>query len=355
MSHVHGGDTASFIENHGRAPLDFSVNLNPLGIAPGVLDACHRALDDPPGYPDPDCRALVAALAGAHRVPARHVVVGNGAADLIYRYAFALRPKKALVPAPTFHEYEAALEAADCTISHAPLDEARGFALGDDFINAITPDIDVVFLCNPNNPTGRLTGRARMRQVVERCAQMNARLVVDECFIAFVDRPDEASVRGMVEDNPQLFVLDAFTKSHALAGVRLGYGLSADDALLNRMAALSQPWAVSSVAQAGGLAALGAPDHVERARRMIAAERETLSAALIRLGLTVYPSSANYLLFRSSDPALGEKLAKRGMLIRDARNFRGLSPGHYRVAIKRPAQNARLINALEEILWQSQS
>jgi threonine-phosphate decarboxylase len=345
---THGGDWAGYQEEYGSAPLDFSSNLSPLGIPPAVRSAMERAVATADRYPDPLCRRLRTAIAQAEGVDAAQCLCGNGAADLIYRVVFAQRPRRALVTAPTFAEYEEALKLVGCRVERYVLKEETGFLPQDDLLDAITPDTDLVFLCEPNNPTGRTTPRALLLDALERCRQVGALLVVDECFGDFLDDPAAHTVKGCL-DGGNLLILKAFTKLYALAGVRLGYCLCADRALLEAMARAGQPWAVSIPAQQAGLAALGAGEYAAQVRALIGAERPWLQEQLTELGFRVVPGQANYLLFSSPVPLL-EPLRRRGILLRGCENYQGLDESWYRTAVRTRQENERLISAIREIL-----
>ena len=346
---THGGDWAGFALAHGRPPLDFSANISPLGVPTGVQEALREAAEQVDRYPDPLCRTLRVALSDHEGVPAEHILCGNGAADLIFRAVLARRPRRALVTAPTFVEYEVALETVGCEVEHVVLREETGFALDRSFLDAITPETDMVFLCEPNNPTGVTTDPALLTQILERCRETGTLLVLDECFGDFLDAPEAHTRKADLASFPNLLLLKAFTKLYAMAGVRLGYALCADTALLERMRSAGQPWAVSSLAQAAGAAALRETDYVRRVREMTASERPWLLRQLTGLGLRVIPGEANYLLFQSPRP-LTEPLARRGILLRNCGNYVGLDDTWYRFAVRTRTDNRRLMEALEEVL-----
>ena len=186
MELVHGGDWAGYRAEFGRDALDFSANVSPLGLPAGVAAAITAALPMADRYPDPLCRALRTKLAAAEGVDAAQILCGNGAADLIYRLALALRPRRALLPAPTFAEYAAALETVDCDVQRFLLREENDFAVTDGFVDAIDDSTDAVFLCQPNNPTGQVTPLVMVQKLLRRCADCGAVLVVDECFLDFL-------------------------------------------------------------------------------------------------------------------------------------------------------------------------
>ena len=186
MELVHGGDWAGYRAEFGRDALDFSANVSPLGLPAGVAAAITAALPMADRYPDPLCRALRTKLAAAEGVDSAQILCGNGAADLIYRLALALRPRRALLPAPTFAEYAAALETVDCDVQRFLLREENDFAVTDGFVDAIDDSTDAVFLCQPNNPTGQVTPLVMVQKLLRRCADCGAVLVVDECFLDFL-------------------------------------------------------------------------------------------------------------------------------------------------------------------------
>lgn len=346
---THGGDWAGFALAHGCLPLDFSANISPLGVPRGVQEALREAAGQADRYPDPLCRELRGALSEHEGVPAEWILCGGGAADLIFRAVLALGPGRALVTAPAFGEYEAALESVGCAVERYALRPEEDFRLRPDILEKITPETDLVFLCEPNNPTGVTTPRPLLLRILERCRETGTRLVVDECFGDFLDEPELHTLKGALADFPNLLILKAFTKLYGMAGVRLGYALCEDTELLERMRRAGQPWAVSSLAQAAGVAALKETDYVRQVRALIAAERPRLAEQMERLGLRVVPGEANYLLFRSETP-LDASLGQRGILLRCCGNYAGLDGTWYRAAVRTRAENQRLIAALEEVL-----
>ena len=349
MELVHGGDWAGYRAEFGCDALDFSANVSPLGLPAGVAAAITNALPTADRYPDPLCRELRAALAGAEGVPADWILCGNGAADLIFRLALAVRPRRALLPAPTFAEYEAALQTVGCAVQRVFLREENEFAVTEEFIDAVTPETDIVFLCQPNNPTGQVTPPALVERLVRRCAECGAVLVVDECFLDFLPDRDALTAKQLLRDAPQLFILKAFTKLYAMAGVRLGYALCGDATLLEKMRGAGQPWAVSSLAQAAGLAALQETAYAGAVRALIAEQRPRMAAGLRALGLRVMDGQANYLLFRAT-PDFGEKLRRRGAVVRSCANYPGLDAAWYRTAVRTAQENTRLLQIMGEIL-----
>ena len=363
---VHGGDWMGYRERFGRDALDFSANVSPLGLPEGVAQAIRDALPLADRYPDPLCRTLRAALSRAEGVPQEHILCGNGAADLIFRLVWAVKPHKALVTAPTFAEYASALDTVGCEVKRFFLDKANDFAPTDALVDAVDESIDMVFLCQPNNPTGQLAspelvkkllrrcGECQLaspelvKKLLRRCGECHTILAVDECFLDFLPDADGWTAKPLLESG-NLVILKAFTKLYGMAGVRLGYCLCGDETLLEKMQTAGQPWAVSSLAQAAGVAALKETAYVDEVRVLIARQRPVLTAGLRALGLRVIDGKANYLLFRA--PAdLNERLRPLGTQVRSCANYPGLGPEWYRTAVRTAPENARLLELMKEVL-----
>ena len=337
----HGGDIYS-----REILVDFSVNISPFGMPDTVKDALVRHLEDYESYPDPFCRQLVAGLASKEGVKVGHILCGNGASDLIYRLCLTQRPQRVLVTAPSFSDYERAARQAGAQVFHHPLKEEDGFALTDKILDGIHPGLDMLFLCNPNNPTGRLIPHDLLLAILDRCRDLGVILIADECFLPFTRA---RSLVSALIDYPNLLVLKAFTKTFALAGIRLGYMLTSNRNLLESCAGFGQDWSVSAVAQRAGLAALECKDWESRLASFMEAERPRLASGLEALGIQVFPSQANFLLVKSQ-VALDSLLLEEKILIRSCDNFPGLGPDFYRMAVKRPDQNQVLLTALAKRL-----
>ena len=339
----HGGDVYG-----GGITLDFSANTNPLGTPPGVLEAVCRTLPQLHRYPDPYCRRLVQAIAGHEQVPASYILCGNGAADLIYTYCAALRPRTAVELAPTFVEYGAGLAQVGCRVERYFLHQAQNFDLDERFLSFLEEKKpEVVFLCNPNNPTGRLIPLPLLEHILRCCAARGIRLFLDECFLDLTE--DGVSAKRFLAEYPGLLILKAFTKSYGMAGLRLGYCLCGNASLLQAMGQTVQPWNVSIPAQKAGVAALKQTAFLEKAKQTIREQREALTGGLRELGLRVIGSHTNYILFYS-DRELREPLLEKGIQIRSCANYPGLETGWYRIAVKLPRENETLLAALKEIL-----
>lgn len=366
--YIHGGDIY-------RNPVeyDFSVNVNPLGMPKKSLEAAQRAVLLCGRYPDWRGEALCRKIAEREGVREGQVLLGCGAAELIYALCYYVRrlcfseheaadaakgtdrtggaagkgpgktPLKGLMAAPSFGEYEAALLAAGGQPVFWRLKEEKDFKLEEEFAGAVTEEIGIVFLCNPNNPTGSLTDRELLLKIAEKCEKTKTYFCLDECFLPFLERDNERSLKGMLERFPHLIILRAFTKIYGMPGLRLGYAMTADEELIKGMRSCMQPWSTSIPAQAAGVEALQDEEYLERTRRLICREREYLVKELeAGLAKKVYPSGANYIFFRSRAD-LKELLMKEKILIRSCSNYRNLGEGYFRIGIRTHEENRALI------------
>ena len=340
----HGGEVYA-----RKIDLDFSANINPYGTPQAVKDAVAGSVEALRCYPDPYCRRLVSAIAEFEGVPEKQVFCGNGAAELIFSCCMALRPKKAMVLSPCFSEYETALKVFGTEVQHYLLKQQDDFALTEEFLPCLEGfDGEMLMLCNPNNPTGQVTERPLMEKILEICCRKGIFLFIDECFLDLTQGGEAFSMKPFLEKTENLLLLKAFTKSYGMAGLRLGYCLSGNKTLLKTMGQQVQPWNVSIPAQNAGVAALSQTEFLQKANECIHTQRPLLSEGLQKLGFTVIPSRTNYILFHA-DRELREPLLEMGIQIRSCANYIGLGEGWYRVAVKLPEENQRLLEALKRL------
>ena len=349
---AHGGDVYGISEEFGipvEECLDFSANINPLGIPAAVKAAMENAISQSVHYPDPECKKLTRAIGEHLHVEPETILCGNGGADILYRIVYAAKPKKAVIPVPTFLAYEEALRQVGTEISYYHMDERM--EVGSDISGMITEETDILFLCTPNNPTGLLISGEVLKAVMKRAMDTGTRVVLDECFMDFVVEERRRSMVGDTAKFPGLVIVKSFTKLYGIPGIRLGYAVCSDVSFLQKMREAGQTWPVNSVAMAAGLAALEedgfARDTVEYVRR----EREWLAGELKSLGLSVYDGQADYLFFRApGHENLYETLLADKIVIRRCCNYVSLTAEHYRIAVKRHEENERLVNCLRKIM-----
>ena len=338
----HGGDIYS-----REISLDFSANLNPSGMPEGVKTALKNSVSEWESYPDPLCRKLCKALSEYENFPIENIVCGNGAADLIYRLVKAVNPKKVIVTAPTFSEYEKALSENGTEIVRYYLSEKYDFAIDKGILSVLDSSTDMIFLCNPNNPTGQLVPKDILKSVAEKCLENDIILVCDECFLPFVTDGKSKSARQFINKN--VVILKAFTKIYSMAGLRLGYALFGSAELTKSVQKTGQHWSVSTPAQIAGIAALNEKNYIEKTVQLINKERDFLTAELQKFGFRVFKSEANFILFRCDMP-LDELLLREKIAIRNCGNYEGLSDGYFRIAVRNHEENAMLVSAVRRCL-----
>lgn len=368
---MHGGNIYG-----NEIEYDFSVNLNPLGPPESVRDALAAALNHVEEYPDPEYRELRRGLANYWQLAEEQLVPGNGASELIPGIIRTLSPKNCMVTAPCYSGYETALSAAapSSRIHRIPLRAEDDFTLPENIcqeIARVKPNL--LILTNPNNPNGKRISANRLREIADACRAAGTVLLVDECFLALSGGDEDSLIHRIRSESLPAVVLRAFTKTFAIPGVRLGYAVCSAP-MAERIRRELPEWNLSVFAQYAGTAALeaaaggnvmrgtaaggtpapetsagGTSGYLTASVEMIAREREYLTAELEKLGLRVFPSDANYILFQSRDRELHQKLLDKGILIRDCRDYHGLTAGFYRTAVRTHRENTALLRCLRNI------
>lgn len=334
----HGGNTLGM-----EGILDFSANINPLGITENIRRAFILSADELDRYPDPFCVKLRKKIGGHIGKEMERIVCGNGADELIYRIVNAVRPRRALIVSPTFSEYGKALAESGCETEEYILKEENGFEVTEDLLHCIKDEYDMFFLCSPNNPTGRAVREDILAYSADICRRNGIILVCDESFIHYTDS------RGMIPFlNENVIVLRSMTKSWAVPGIRLGYAVFGSKEMADRAGRTGQFWSVSAPAQRIGEAAADDMKYLERSAEYVKRERRYLNSGLAGLVEKVYPSDVNFILFRA-EADMDEKMLEQGILIRNCSDFSGLSEGFFRIAVRTREENEILINTLRRL------
>ena len=353
--HEHGGNVFAVARMLGLPPeriVDFSASINPLGMAPGVREALAACVDSLLHYPDKGAAALKESIAAYHGVAIEQVAVANGSTELIHLLPRAVPGKRGLIVAPAFAEYALALEKAGWQTDYFTLQKGDGFALSLLALQAkLAQRYDLLYLCNPGNPTGALLPRGDIEAVIELCRGAGTFLALDEAFIDFCE---EESAKGVIVGCGHAVLLRSMTKFFAIPGLRLGYAIGAPE-IIDAIDGLQNPWSVNTAAQVAGIASLGDADYCLRTRRYVDGERARLAAGLAALPfLRVFASRANYLLVELGNGLTGAELRTRlmaeGMLIRDCGNFQGLGGQFFRVAVRLRGENEALVECLGRAL-----
>jgi threonine-phosphate decarboxylase len=332
--------------------IDFSSNVNPLGISKNVLSSIKRDLGSlSSSYPDPECNGLKKSLSDYLKIHCECINIGNGATEIIHNFARLFARKKVVIPSPSFCEYELASRRMGASIFLVPL---QNLNLDADQIVEKAKGSDAIFLCNPNNPTGLLY-RKSLKKIIER-VDNSTKILVDECFIELVNASDRHTMIGNIGEFDNLIVLRSLTKSFGLAGLRLGYSVS-NSKLADKLAAARISWNVNGIAQRAGIVALMDLEHLAKARAIVKEEREFMYINIRKKTQCFLPSKsdANYFLIRltnskySSTEIRDSLLAQSGVLVRDCSTFSRMGSNYIRVAIKNHGENLTLLNALESI------
>lgn len=364
----HGGNIYHAGRESSREALDFcdfSASINPFGIPSSVQRIVRNAVLKIVHYPDPDGVALRQAIARLHRIRPENVVLGNGTTELIYSIPDTLNIRHGLIIGPTFSEYERALVLAHSRVTSVLAQSGANYRppLGEalDMMNQPRPSshvsrirqtsIDAVFLCNPNSPTGQSVSRNMVYRVLAEIKRNGARLIVDETFVDFCE--EKSVVRRAAHDD-SLLVLRSFTKFYGIPGLRIGYAVGTEQALKPIRDRLP-PWSVNVLAQEAALGCLSVHRYKAKSLVFLQKERKAFRQALQQIpGLTVYPSSANFLLVELPEPLTSRQvtaaLMGHGFLVRDCSNYRGLNAQTLRLAVRSSKDNSRLIKRLHSVL-----
>ncbi len=357
---LHGGKVQEAARILGKSEgeiLDFSANINPLGYSPKARAGIPHYLDSVVHYPDPHAVALTSSLARYHGIDPSCILCGNGSTEFIYLIPQAFEPRRALIVTPAFSEYARALNCCSCDIIHAPLSEQNSFALNvNQLIERLDEDLDMLFLANPNSPSGALTPKTKLMKLAEAARRLNIVTVLDEAFIDFCE---DDSMKTEISSFP-LLVLRSMTKFYGIPGLRCGYVLASPN-LIAPLLQKKQPWTLNVIAQSLAIDSLKDEEHKRQTLRTVELERRFLSERLGAIaGLTVFPSSANYLLVKIvspphiNAPALAGALLSQGILIRDCSSFAPLGDRFFRIAVRKRQENEILLGELKRILAEEQ-
>lgn len=359
---IHGGDV---YRNHVN--LDFSINVNPLGVPDAVQEALRGAAALCGRYPDIEAKQLKRAVSDMLAVSEEKLLFGNGASELLMAVAHAIRPRKTVIPVPSFYGYEHAAKAVGSEITYyeqrhvrklvswesVPSSTAAGqetfFDITEGLCDVLTDDVDMLFLANPNNPTGNLSHKESLKKLLAHCRKRGIYVVLDECFIEFCGSSFSMLSEVAAGEYDNLILVRAFTKIFSIPGVRLGYLLCSDGLLLERIRGQLPEWNLSCFAQEAGIACACQADFIAKTQAYVSSERQFLSEGLRRKGYLVFPSMANFILIYVRGDSLYERLLQRGILIRDCSNFRGLGSGFYRVAVRTRMENEMLLRACPQV------
>ena len=382
----HGGNIYKiFREKNIKEILDYSSNINPYGIPESLKKRITENLEILERYPDPDYIELRQKLAHLNKVDVSNIILGNGATEIIFLFMKVINPKKILIAAPTFGEYERAAKATErvedsiilgnsnkkkddekssgkqkIEIEYFELKESDYFKLNiHNLKNELEKKYDLLIICNPNNPTGKFLKLSETEQILKECNKYNTKLFIDEAFIDFLKDGMKESIINTKENKQNLFVARAFTKFFAIPGLRLGYGIYFDKKLEKGISEKKEPWSVNNIAEMAGLTVLDDTEYIEKTLKWITEEKTYVYEKLNEIsGIKPYKTEVNFITVKIEDnfilkglnvKILRGKMIEKGILIRDASNFNFLDERFFRLAIKDRKNNDRVIETLKKI------
>ncbi|MQN01444.1 MAG: aminotransferase class I/II-fold pyridoxal phosphate-dependent enzyme [Lachnospiraceae bacterium] len=354
--HFHGSDMELIEKIYGikkEEIVSFSANVNPLGISPKLASDLSDHVHCIETYPDREYSDLRKAISSYAGCDPHYIIVGNGATELISLFISVTAPKRALILGPTYSEYEREITLNGGRTSYYPLREENDFTLQiDDFISKLTDDIDLIVLCNPNNPTSSVIKNRDMRLILDACKVHDIYVMVDETYVEFVsDEPLVTSV-PLTADYNNLIVLRGTSKFFASPGLRLGYAVTGNEDLLKEINQKKNPWMISSLAEEAGKIMFNDIEYIKATKDLITSEKKRLYDIFKKSSVfKPYYPNANFMLLQILDKnedshSLFDKCIKQKLMIRDCSTFPFLSDRYIRICFMKPSDNDRLLEVL---------
>ncbi len=354
--HFHGSDLEKIEQIYGVKKEDiisFSANVNPLGVSPKLKATLASHIDAITAYPDREYNALRRCMADYAHTEAENIIVGNGSTELISLFIQLEHPKKALIVGPTYSEYEREISLGGGTTLYYPLQENQNFKLNvEDFTGRLNENIDLVVICNPNNPTSSCITNKEMRRILDVCKQHDIFVMVDETYVEFADYMETITSVPLTNYYNNIIILRGTSKFFAAPGLRLGYAITGNRDLIKAINTRKNPWTINSLAVIAGEIMFRDADYIAQTKELIAGERNRIYRHLSGLAdLRVYPPSGNFLLVRLlkediTSQDMFDIAIRQGMMIRDCSTFPFLDNKYIRFCFMNPKDNDRLINCL---------
>lgn len=352
----HGGNAKEISRKNNIAYdkiIDFSANINPLGMPESVKNAIIENLKEAEKYPDITYYELKAAISRFEKITSNNLLLGNGAAEVLFNVVRGINPRNSLILAPTFSEYEEAVKAINGKINYYKLKEENQFHIQEDILNYINEDLNLLFICNPNNPTGVITERKLLLKILKKAEENGTIVLIDESFLDFVNKA--LSMIEYIGEFKNLIVIKSLTKFFALPGIRIGYGISGNIKLIKKVESISPAWNINIFADIATKAGLKDENYIINSIKYIAGEKEYLYRELKKINkLKVYEPSVNFILLQTLTKInLQEEMLKYNILIRSCSNYNGLNYNYYRVAVRSHEENSILIKSFVDIFEQN--
>ena len=358
--HFHGSDLEKIEEIYGIKKEDitsFSANVNPLGISPRMRTALVDHIDVITTYPDREYKSLRSCIGEYAGAPMQNILVGNGSTELISLFIQMEHPRKALILGPTYSEYEREIPLGGGTSLYYPLKEEHDFILDvEDFKQHLNEALDLLVICNPNNPTSTAITQKDMRRILDECKRHDIFVIVDETYVEFAPDMDAVDSVPLTRYYNNLVILRGVSKFFAAPGLRLGYAITGNMDLLKDINTHKDPWTINSLAATAGELMFTDTEYIHKTRELIASERDRIYQELSSWdSLKVYRPTANFLLARiekediTADD-LFEHAIRQGLMIRNCSTFPFLDNRYFRFCFMLPEQNTALLKCLKELL-----
>ena len=349
----HGGNAKEISRKMNincESIIDFSANINPLGISENVRKSICNSLNLIEKYPDISYYELKNAIADYEEISFKNIVLGNGAAEVLFNIVRALKPKKTLLLAPTFSEYEEAVAGIEGEVIYYYLKEEDSFNIREDYFKFINEKIDLLILCNPNNPTGTLIDRKEIIKIIEKAAKNQVKVILDESFLDFLG--EDYSVKKYINKYNNLTIVKSLTKFFAIPGLRMGYGLCGDEDILKKINNLTPAWNINILAEKAAISAIKDKDYINKTKEYIMEEKKYLYEEMQKLkNIKAFKPTVNFLFFKvNKNINLFSELLNENILIRSCSNYNGLNEKYYRIGIRLHDDNKLFIEKLEKIL-----
>ena len=355
----HGSDLekiADYYHLNKENIILFGANVNPLGLSGQVKKDLSEHLDIISSYPDRDYTDLKKAIAAYTNTSPEHIVVGNGSTELISLLISQRAPKRALLLGPTYSEYARELNLVGGTLEYYNLKEEQDFRLDiSDLTDTLKSDIDLLIICNPNNPTSSAISTADMKKLLTVCRSLGIFVMIDETYIEFAPEGTSLSAVSLVPEFDNFMVIRGVSKFFAAPGLRFGYGLTSNQAFLQTLLTHQNPWSLNSIGAYAGERMLKDIDYIQKTWSLIDSERTRMCTELSGLDtVKIYPAYANFVLVKILKEGLTsfdvfEKAIHQNLMIRDCSSFESLNGEYVRFCIMNPEDNDRLLDVFRSL------
>lgn len=355
----HGSDLekiAAHYKINKNSIINFSGNVNPLGLSASITEELAKHIQLIAAYPDRDYTSLRTTLASYIGVHMKDIIVGNGSTELISLFIKVLQPRNALIIGPTYSEYEREIFINEGRSRYFPLLEEDDFRIDMSHLKEhLAEETDLLVICNPNNPTSSIITRGELREILDYCLEYDVDVMIDETYVEFAEDVDNVSAVSLTPFYHNLFIIRGVSKFFAAPGLRLGYGVSGNKALIHKINSLKNPWTINSLAAYAGELMVQDKDYIKKTRQLIHSEKHRIINTLSQWStVKVYPAHGNFILIKILNDKksydIFEALIKEGMMIRDASSFPFLSNKFIRFCILEQEDNDRLLAALKREL-----